>query len=181
MTALVIEYRPIEALIPYANNARTHSEQQIDLIAASIKEFGWTNPVLVDGDNGVIAGHGRILAARKMGQTSIPCLELSSLSEAQKRAYVITDNKIALNADWDDDILRSELKELVQSDFDVSLLGFDSKELNDLLEDFHYKDDSPAAVDEKKYLLMIEYDNEVALERAYNDANAKGLRCKIIE
>ena len=103
--ALAVEYRPAAALIPFAKNARTHSDAQVAQIAASIREFGWTNPILVDGDNGIIAGHGRLLAARKLGMATVPVIELAGLSEAQKRAYVIADNKLALNAGWDDELL----------------------------------------------------------------------------
>lgn len=116
-------------LIPYARNSRTHSDAQVAQIAASIREFGFTNPVLVDGANGVIAGHGRILAARKLGLDTVPVIELAHLSEAQKRAYVIADNKLALNAGWDDEMLRLEISELTDAGFDVSLLGFSDEEL----------------------------------------------------
>jgi ParB-like chromosome segregation protein Spo0J len=125
-----IQPRPIEGLIPYARNSRTHSDEQVAQIAASIREFGWTNPVLVDGDNGIIAGHGRVLAARKMGMTEVPCIELAHLSEAQKKAYIIADNKLALNAGWDDELLALELGELHAADFDMALLGFDADELS---------------------------------------------------
>ena len=116
-------------LIPYARNSRTHSDAQVAQIAASIREFGFTNPVLVDGANGVIAGHGRILAARKLGMDTVPVIELAHLSEAQKRAYVIADNKLALNAGWDDEMLRLEISDLTDAGFDVSLLGFSDEEL----------------------------------------------------
>src|SRR6188474_3475151 len=102
---LRIESRPVTSLIPYARNARTHSDEQVAQIAASIREFGFTNPVLVDGDNGIIAGHGRVLAARKLGMTTVPVIELAGMSEAQKRAYIIADNKLALNAGWDTEML----------------------------------------------------------------------------
>lgn len=120
---------PLADLIPYARNSRTHSDAQVAQIAASIREFGFTNPVLVDGENGVIAGHGRILAARKLGMDTVPVIELAHLSEAQKRAYVIADNKLALNAGWDDEMLRLEISELTDAGFDVSLLGFSDEEL----------------------------------------------------
>ena len=108
-TTLNLEYRQIEALIPYANNSRTHSDAQVAQIAASIREFGWTNPVLIDGENGIIAGHGRVFAARKLGLTEVPVIELAHMSEAQRRAYIIADNKLAENAGWDDELLRLEL------------------------------------------------------------------------
>src|SRR5688500_9843012 len=97
---LSVEYRPVTALIPYARNARTHSDAQVGQIAASIREFGFTNPILVDGDNGIIAGHGRLLAARKLGMCDVPVIELAGMSEAQRRAYVIADNRLAMNAGW---------------------------------------------------------------------------------
>jgi len=123
----------ISALIPYAKNSRTHDDAQVAQIAASIKEFGWTNPILVDGDKGVIAGHGRLLAARKLGMVKVPTIELKDMTEAQKKAYVIADNKLALNAGWDTNFLSLELQELKDQDFDLTLLGFDDKELDALL------------------------------------------------
>jgi DNA modification methylase len=129
---LAIEYRPLERLIPYARNARTHSEAQVAQIAASIREFGWTNPILVDGESGVIAGHGRLLAARQLGLTSVPVIELAGLSEAQKRAYVLADNKLALNAGWDEAMLRLEVGELADLGVDLSLAGFSDAELQAL-------------------------------------------------
>lgn len=126
--------RKIEDLIPYVNNSRTHSDAQVAQIAASIKEFGWTNPILVDGDKGIIAGHGRLLAARKLGHTQVPTIELKHLTAAQRKAYVIADNQLALNAGWDTTLLTLELQELQKLDFDLELLGFDPKELDALLE-----------------------------------------------
>ena len=123
----------VSKLIPYAKNSRTHDDAQIAQLAASIKEFGWTNPILVDGDKGVIAGHGRLLAARKLGYNKVPVIELKHMTEAQKRAYVIADNKLALNAGWDNNFLALELQDLKDQDFDLSLLGFDDKELDALL------------------------------------------------
>jgi len=128
-----IEQRPIEALIPYINNSRKHSDEQVAQIAASIKEFGWTNPILVDGTSGIIAGHGRLLAARKLGMDKVPVIELAHLSDTQKKALIIADNKLALNADWDTELLQIELKELMADDFSLDLLGFDAKELDALL------------------------------------------------
>ena len=128
-----IEQRPIGQLIPYINNSRKHSDEQVAQIAASIKEFGWTNPILVDGDNGLIAGHGRLLAARKLGMAKVPVIELAHLSENQKKALIIADNKLALNSDWDNELLMIELQELDSEDFDLSVLGFDQDELDALL------------------------------------------------
>jgi DNA modification methylase len=126
---LQIEYRPVAALIPYARNSRTHSDDQVAQIAASIREFGFTNPVLLDKDSGIIAGHGRILAARKLKMDEVPTITLAHLTEAQRKALVIADNRIALNAGWDMDMLKVEIGELDGLDFDLTLLGFDTKEL----------------------------------------------------
>lgn len=131
---LKIELRPIEALLPYARNPRLHSEAQIAQIAASMVEFGWTNPVLVDGKNGVIAGHGRLVAARKLGLKQVPVVELAHLSETQKRAYVIADNQLTLASAWDEAMLRVELEAIRDDDFDLGLIGFDPDELAKLLD-----------------------------------------------
>lgn len=120
-------------LIPYANNSRVHSDEQVNQIAASIREFGFLNPIIIDGDNGIIAGHGRVMAANKLGVKELPCVDASHLSPAQKKAYVIADNKIALNSDWDNELLRVELEGLQELDFDLSLTGFNEDELGDLL------------------------------------------------
>lgn len=119
-------------LIPYARNSRTHSDAQINKIAASIREFGFLNPVIIDGKNGIIAGHGRIMAAQKLGIDEVPVVEADHLTEAQKRAYIIADNRLALDAGWDDEMLRVELQELSDLDFDLSLTGFDPDEIGAL-------------------------------------------------
>ncbi len=136
-TALFPAYKlaSVATLIPYARNARTHSDAQVAQIAASIREFGFTNPVLVDAERGVIAGHGRLLAARKLGMTEVPTIELSHLSAAQRRAYVLADNRLALSAGWDDDMLRIELGELQADGFDLALTGFGPDELAGYLAD----------------------------------------------
>ncbi|WP_126284508.1 ParB/Srx family N-terminal domain-containing protein [Burkholderia stagnalis] len=130
---LIVEYRPLDALIPYARNARTHSDAQVAQIAASLREFGWTNPILIDDDGNVIAGHGRLLAARKLDYAVAPTICLSHLTPAQRRAYVIADNKLAELAGWDCDLLALELGELNALSFDVSKLGFAPEEVADLL------------------------------------------------
>jgi len=129
-----LEWRSVSTLIPYARNSRTHSDEQIAQIAASIKEFGWTNPILIDGDNGIIAGHGRLSAARKLGHEEVPVIELKDLTETQRKAYIIADNRLALNAGWDNEMLTIELNELLADNFALDILGFDSKELAALLE-----------------------------------------------
>lgn len=126
--------KSVETLIPYIKNSRTHSDAQIAQIAASIKEFGWTNPILVDGENGIIAGHGRLMAARKLGHTKVPVIELKDMTETQKKAYIIADNQLAMNSGWDTSLLTLELTDLQADGFDLDLLGFDPKELNALLE-----------------------------------------------
>jgi site-specific DNA-methyltransferase (adenine-specific) len=131
---LKITQKKVDSLIPYVKNSRTHSDAQVAQIAASIKEFGWTNPILVDGDNGIIAGHGRLMAARKLGYKEVPTIELADLTETQKRAYIIADNRLALNAGWDNEMLTIELNDLLADGFALELLGFDPKELNALLE-----------------------------------------------
>jgi DNA modification methylase len=128
-----IEQIPTADLIPYARNARTHSETQVAQIAGSIQEFGFCNPVLIDADNGIIAGHGRVLAAQRLKLESVPCLRLSHLTDAQKRAYVIADNRIALSSGWDNEMLANELSDLHADEFDMALLGFDADELLELM------------------------------------------------
>src|SRR5882762_4494282 len=146
---MAIEWREISTLIPYARNARTHSDAQIAEIAGSIREFGFTNPVLIDTKGGIIAGHGRVLAARQLEMSEIPTICLSGLSETQRRAYRVTDNKMALNSGWDPDLLRLELGELKLDGFDLALTGFGELELGDLLaertEGLTDPDDAPAA------------------------------------
>ena len=136
----------VEKLIPYARNARTHSDAQVAQIAASIREFGFTNPVLIDAEGGIIAGHGRVMAARKLGMKEVPTITLAHLTETQKRAYILADNQLALNSGWDDEMLRLELGELGELGFDLELTGFDDAELQSLLTDVEAGD--PEATDE---------------------------------
>jgi ParB-like chromosome segregation protein Spo0J len=151
---LTIDYRKTGELIPYINNSRTHSEQQVQQVAASIKEFGFTNPILIDEDSGIIAGHGRLQAAQMMGMDEVPTITLEGLTEAQRKAYVIADNKLALNASWDLDILNIEMESLLEFDFDFKITGFDSIP------------DIEANID---YSILGEDDSEL-------DAMAKGVR-----
>jgi hypothetical protein len=130
-----IETRSVADLIPYASNSRTHSDAQVAQIAASIKEFGWTNPILIDGENTIIAGHGRLLAARKLGLDKVPAIVLDHLTKPQQRALVIADNKLALNAGWDDDLLKIELQALGELNFDLELTGFSLDEIGDLFDE----------------------------------------------
>ena len=124
-----IEVLPVEGITPYINNSRTHSDSQVAQVAASIQEFGFTNPILIDADNSIIAGHGRLLAAQRLGITEVPCIRLGYLTDHQKRAYVIADNKLALNAGWDIELLNLELSEIDDSDLDIEITGFGEAEI----------------------------------------------------
>jgi ParB-like chromosome segregation protein Spo0J len=129
-----VERRPIADLIPAARNARTHNNTQIAQIAASLEEWGWTNPVLIDEMDRIIAGHGRILAAQALGWPEVPVMVAVGWTDAQKRAYIIADNKLALNADWDEELLTTELNELRSQAYDIGVIGFDTEELGALLD-----------------------------------------------
>ena len=130
---LVVERWPIDRLIPYARNARTHSDEQVAQVAASIIEFGWTNPILVGGDGVIIAGHARLAAARKLKMTDVPVIVLDHLTPAQRRALVLADNRLAMNAGWDEEMLRVELASLKEENFDLDIVGFTDEEIEDLL------------------------------------------------
>lgn len=145
----------VSELIPYANNSRTHSDEQVAQIAASIKEFGWTNPILIDGENSIIAGHGRLMAARKLGYDKVPTIQLKDLSEAQKKAYIIADNKLALNAGWDNDLLNIEFQQLEEMGFDLEMTGFSLEEIEalkpeELTEGLTDEDSAPPVPEEPK-------------------------------
>lgn len=129
-----IVYKKVNDLIPYINNSRTHNEEQINQIVASINEFGFTNPLLIDEKDNIIAGHGRLLASKKLKMEEVPCIVLSGLTEAQKKAYIIADNKMALNAGWDDELLKIELENLKELNFDLELTGFNVDELDDIFQ-----------------------------------------------
>lgn len=143
---LEIEYLKPEEIIPYANNSRTHSITQIQQVASSIKEFGFNNPILIDENKVVIAGHGRLEAAQKLNLDAVPTITLIGLSEAQRKAYVIADNKIALNSEWDEELLKIEMERLKELDFDLELIGFDDEQLKKILLE---PDFSPADEDEQ--------------------------------
>src|ERR1700729_3905592 len=154
MSALLIENLRIDRLRPWPRNARTHSRKQIRQIAESIRRFGFTNPVLIDGENRILAGHGRVEAARELGMATAPCLRVDHLSPAEKRAYVLADNKIALNAGWDEELLALELKELMEADieFDVSVTGFSIAEVDQLVEGLAPEEASDPADDKLPHL-----------------------------
>jgi ParB-like chromosome segregation protein Spo0J len=138
-----IEQIPTADLIPYARNTRTHSPEQVAQIAGSIREFGFTNPILIDAENGIIAGHGRVMAASKLGLAKVPCIRLAHLTNTQKRAYIIADNKLALNAGWDEEMLGLELADLRELDFDLGLLGFDGDAIENFLKPQEIEPTSP--------------------------------------
>ena len=175
----VIEQISTAELIPYARNARTHSEQQVQQIAGSIQEFGFCNPVLIDATNGIIAGHGRVMAAQLLKLESVPCLRLSHLTDAQKRAYVLADNRIALSSGWDDEMLANELSDLHADEFDMALLGFDADELGKLLA-FEAEEIEPPVLadgDREPFQQMtftIHDDQAETIKRAMEQAKAEG-------
>lgn len=145
-----VKYVKVSELIPYANNARTHSDEQIAQIAASIKEFGWTNPILIDEDSSIIAGHGRLSAARKLDMEEVPAIQLTGLTKTQKKALILADNKLALNAGWDDALLKIELESLLSDGFDLSIAGFSKDEVVDIVfEQEDIIDDSESAYTKK--------------------------------
>ena len=149
---------PVSVLVPYARNTRTHTDGQIDQVAASIREFGFMNPVIINGDNTILAGHARVLASKKLGLEYVPCLIADHLSEAQKKAFIIADNKIAENAGWDTELLKVELEDLKGSDFDVEILGFTDKELSKIFDEGKETEDDNfdlnKALDEKAFVKL---------------------------
>lgn len=162
---LKINYRGTGDLIPYVNNSRTHSDKQVQQVASSIKEFGFTNPILIDEDSGIIAGHGRLLAAEKLGLDEVPTITLEGLTEAQRKAYVIADNKLALNSGWDDELLKVELENLSSADFNLDVLGWDV--LPDFKDDIDYSilddedvdDELGVMSDDVKKAIQIEFES----------------------
>lgn len=173
----------IDDLIPYANNSRTHSEEQTNQVASSIKEFGFTNPILIDDQGGIIAGHGRVLAAKKLGLKELPCVELVGLTESQKKAYVIADNQLALNSGWDLDKLKLEIDTLSDMDFNLDLLGFDDNFLDGLLmvnENYQEKEHKEI-IDTKEFNLVITCENENEQEKLYIELSGQNYDIRIME
>lgn len=163
------------------SNARLHTPQQIDQIVKSITEFGFTNPLLIDADNKIIAGHGRIEAAKQMELKTVPCIVLIDLTEEQIRAYAIADNKIALNSAWDFEMLNIELTDLMGQSFDLELMGFDMKELNNIIGDESTKPKvKTETVSGDRFLLMVEFQEEKDCEHLFNELDERGLQCKIL-
>lgn len=148
MEKLQVVYRKVNDLIPYARNARTHSEEQVTRLASSIKEFGFTNPILLDGENGVIAGHGRLLASKKLGLKEVPCIELAGLTKTQKQAYILADNKLALDAGWDEEMLKVELEDLLGNGVDLNVAGFSDDEIDGIVNEGSLSTDEEVEVPE---------------------------------
>ena len=180
-----IEQIAIDALIPYARNSRTHSDAQVAQIAASIREFGFTNPVLIDKDGGIIAGHGRVMGARKLGLAEVPCIRLAHLTETQKRAYIIADNKLALNAGWDNELLQLELADLHEADFDMDLLGFDAADLSQAMGFEDALDGEAPAPDtgidyKEKFAVLVECEDEPHQQQSFEKLTGMGFACKVL-
>lgn len=175
-----IVYKNPSDLIPYANNARTHSDEQILQIASSIKEFGFNNPVLLDKDNGIIAGHGRVEAAKKLGLDSIPTICLDHLSDNQRRAYILADNRIALNSGWDIDLLNVELTDLNQNGVDLNLLGFSHDELLNITEQSEVEADVEGMAHKEEYGIHVTLKNEKEQQILFDELESRGFVCRIM-
>lgn len=170
----------VASLVPYARNSRTHSSQQVDKIAASIREFGFLNPIIVDGENGIIAGHGRVMAAQKLGLTDLPVIEASHLTDAQRRAYVIADNRLALDAGWDNELLKVELQDLDSQGFDLTITGFELGELTALFEP-EKEEELPEQQDLKAtFEVAVECNDETQQETVFNLLTQQGYKCRIL-
>ena len=180
--------QPVEALIPYARNSRTHSDEQVAQIAASIREFGFTNPVLVDDAGGIVAGHGRVMAAQHLGMAEVPTICVGWLSESQRRAYVIADNQLALNAGWDDEVLAAELSAIGGAGFDMGLIGFSDAEMERMLGltggggDGAGGDDKPdpGINYQEKFAVLVDCKSEAHQAQVYESLLAKGYTCKVL-
>ena len=179
-----VEMIEIERLIPYARNARTHSDDQVAQIAASIREFGFTNPVLIGADDGIIAGHGRVMAARKLGLAEVPCIRLGHLTDAQRRAYVIADNRLAEKAGWDLAMLAAEIEDLRLEGFDIDLTGFDAGALEAMFEaDGGAGGEAPGGggiAYQEKYAVLVACEDEASQERAFERLTQLGFDCKVL-
>ena len=180
MNKLKIEYVDVDTLIPYVNNAKVHSDEQVTQIAASIKEFGFNNPVLIDDDGGIIAGHGRVMASKKLGLKQVPTVKLSHLTDLQRKAYILADNKLAENATWDDDLLKLEIETLKDDGFNLDLLGWNDDELNTILNgwDSDIPDISESDYDDSSVKLVYKVDSmdeEHAREVITNALDSAGI------
>jgi ParB-like chromosome segregation protein Spo0J len=174
-----IEHVEIESLIPYARNSRTHSDAQTAQIAASIKEFGFTNPVLIDQEGGIIAGHGRVMAARKLKLSEVPCIRLGHLTDTQKRAYVIADNKLALNAGWDNEMLKVEFLDLGELNYNLELTGFDLQEIASILDYQDYIEEPEGVGYKEVFNIIVECSSEEEQEKIFNRLDTEGYKCRV--
>ena len=176
-----LEQIPTASLIPYTRNARTHSDIQVQQIAGSIREFGFLNPVLIDGENSIIAGHGRVMAASILKIETVPCRRITHLTDAQRRAYVIADNRIALSSGWDSELLANELSDLHADEFDMALLGFDADELSTLL---GMDTEAPATTNEGLSVGDVEYrvvtitQGEADQSQLITELEGRGYKCQ---
>jgi ParB-like chromosome segregation protein Spo0J len=167
----------VSKLIPYANNSRTHDDAQVAQLAASIKEFGFRNPILVDGV-GIIAGHGRLMAARKLGLDKVPTIDCSDMTETKKKAYIIADNKLALNSGWDSELLKLEITDLQNTDFDLTKLGFSEMELANLFDEL--KDVQIDDLDyQAAFSIVVDCKDEQEQEKIFNELDQKGYKCRV--
>lgn len=174
-----VEYINIENLNPYVNNSRTHDKEQIKQIAESISEFGFTNPILIDENRMVIAGHGRLEASKLLNMESVPTITLHDLTDLQKKAYIIADNKLALNAGWDYEILKEEVLSL-GNEFDLEILGFDDQELANILDNLELIDPELEEQEYKEiYNIVVNCENEQHQEKVYNELLEKGYKCQV--
>ena len=180
MAELKIDYISASDLVPYENNSRAHSKEQVEQIKRSMTEFGFTNPILIDEHNGIIAGHGRLRAAQELGIDTVPTILLEGLTEAQRKAYVIADNQLALNAEWDLDTLKLEIELLDSLDFDFDLLGFDKGFLSDSEEEKSNNDSNSPNVEFFENEMIMKFQNERQLEEWYDKAQKEGIECKIL-
>lgn len=179
-TKNVIE-KNINDLIPYARNARIHSEEQITRLASSIKEFGFINPVLIDKDNGIIAGHGRVEAARKLGLKTVTCLLVEHLTDIQRKAYILADNKLALDSKWDDEMLKLELEELNGSNFDIDFLDFDMNLDTELETGINVSGTAEKEIAyQEQYGVIVICKDEAEQEKVYEELFSKGYECRVV-
>ena len=174
-----IKRRKVKDLIPYARNARTHSDEQVAQIAASINEWGWTTPVLIDDKGGIIAGHGRVMAARKLGIDEVPTMTATGWTKAQKAAYVLADNQLPQNAGWDMDLLSVEMKDLDAEGFDLSLMGFNDDMLANIFDSVanakELKNESYSEI----FNVIVQCEDEQQQERVFNELDEKGYKCQV--
>lgn len=183
-----LQWWPLDRLIPYERNARTHGPEQVAQLAASIQEFGFTNPILVDGSDGILAGHGRLAAAKDLGLAEVSVIVLGHLSPAQRRAYILADNQLALNAGWDLETLQQEVTALNLEDFDLGLLGFDEDRIAGLLnpDGIDREEGPPTGADDpgkeyrQKYAVAVECADEAEQETVYEKLNGEGYTCKLL-